>query len=61
MKTPYTEGFENGRAYEQKRIIKLLEEHTHPEAEAEYLIDCDLCERYCGVGIAIALIKGEQK
>ncbi len=27
MKTPYTEEFQNGRAYEQKRIIKLLEEH----------------------------------
>jgi len=27
MKTPYTEGFENGRAYEQKRLIELLEEH----------------------------------
>jgi hypothetical protein len=25
--TPYTEGFFNGRSYEQKRIIKLLEEH----------------------------------
>jgi hypothetical protein len=27
MKTPYTEEFQNGRAYEQKRIIKLLEKH----------------------------------
>ena len=27
MKTPYTEGFENGKAYEQKRLIELLEEH----------------------------------
>jgi hypothetical protein len=25
--TPYTQGFYNGRAYEQKRIIELLEEH----------------------------------
>jgi hypothetical protein len=25
--TPYTEGFFNGRDYEQKRIIKLLEKH----------------------------------
>lgn len=24
--TPYTEGFRNGRLYEQERIIKLLEE-----------------------------------
>ena len=46
---------------ERERIIKLLKEHAHPEAEAEYLIDCDLCERYCGVGIAIALIKGNNK
>lgn len=50
-----------GTHNERLRIIKLLEEHAHPEAEAEYLIDCDLCERYYGVGIAIALIKGEQK
>ena len=46
---------------ERERIIKLLEKHTHPGAEAEYLIDCDLCERYYGVGLAIALIEGEQK
>jgi hypothetical protein len=25
--TPYSEGFFNGRTYEQKRIIELLEEH----------------------------------
>jgi hypothetical protein len=25
--TQYTEGFQNGRAYESKRIIKLLEEN----------------------------------
>ncbi|CAB5218399.1 hypothetical protein UFOVP219_12 [uncultured Caudovirales phage] len=45
---------------ERERIIKLLEEHAHPEAEAEYLIECDLCGRYYGVGLAIALIKGEK-
>lgn len=27
MKTPYTEGFQNGRTYEQERILKVLEEH----------------------------------
>ena len=42
-------------------IIKLLEEHAHPEADADYLIECDLCERYYGVGLAIALIEGENK
>lgn len=46
---------------ERDRIIKMLEKHTHPEAEAEYLIDCNLCERYYGIGLALALIKGEQK
>jgi hypothetical protein len=25
--TPYSQGFINGRAYEQKRIIELLEKH----------------------------------
>lgn len=25
--TPYTEGFRNGRVYEQERLIKLLEKH----------------------------------
>jgi hypothetical protein len=25
--TPYTEGFRNGRAYEQERILRILEEH----------------------------------
>lgn len=48
-----------GQKFEQQRIIKLLEQHTHPEVEAEYLIDCYLCERYYGVGLAIALIKGD--
>ena len=56
----YNEGFERGAVEERERIIKLLEEHTHSDA-TEYLIDCDLCERYYGVGLAIALIKGEQK
>ncbi len=53
--------FEAGIQFAEERIIKLLEKHTHPEAEAEYLIDCDLCGRYYGVGLALALIKGEQK
>jgi hypothetical protein len=27
MQTEYSKGFINGRAYEQKRLIELLEEH----------------------------------
>jgi hypothetical protein len=27
VETPYTQGFRNGRAYEQERLIKLLEKH----------------------------------
>ncbi len=63
-KIEWLAGWDSGRNYgklcAEERIIKLLEEHTHPEAEADYLIDCDLCERYYGVGLAIALIKGEK-
>jgi hypothetical protein len=43
----------------EERIIKLLKSHSH-ETEQESR-DCDLCERYYGVGLALALIKGEQK
>lgn len=56
-----SETWAQGVDYENERIIKLLEEHTHPEAEAEYLIDCDLCERYYGVGLALALISKESR
>jgi hypothetical protein len=42
----------------EARIIKLLKSHSH-ETEQESR-DCDLCERYYGVGLALALIKGEQ-
>lgn len=60
---------EEGAESERERIIKLLEAHSHPEAEASYQIDCDVCERldgiglalFDGVGLALALIKGEQK
>jgi hypothetical protein len=27
MKTPYTQGFLNGMAYQKERLIRLLEEH----------------------------------
>lgn len=55
------QGIALGVEREKERIIKLLEKHTHPEAAAEYLIDCNLCERYYGVGSALALIKGKQQ
>jgi hypothetical protein len=51
--------WDQGAAAERERIIKLLESHSH-ETEQESR-NCDLCERYYGVGLALALIEGEQK
>lgn len=47
----------------RERIIKLLQAHSlMTEAEyREHESDCNLCMQFFGVGLAIALIKGENK
>ena len=59
---------EHGERVEQKRIIKLLEEHAEQEFADNYARDdgtyhedvCNLCAKWNGLGVAIALIKGEK-
>jgi hypothetical protein len=55
----FNQGLQFGAMEERERIIELLESHSH-ETEQESR-DCDVCERYYGVGLALALIEGEQK
>lgn len=53
----------------EERIIKLLEEHAEQEFADNYARDdgtyhedvCNLCAKWNGLGVAIALIKGEQE
>ena len=55
-----------GKQQEQERIIKLLEEHAEQEFADNYARDdgtyhedvCNLCAKWNGLGVAIALIKG---
>lgn len=62
-------GFKAGVTAEQERIIKLLEEHAEQEFADNYARDdgtyhedvCNLCAKWNGLGVAIALIKGENK
>lgn len=58
-----------GEVRERERIIKLLEEHAEQEFADNYARDdgtyhedvCNLCAKWNGLGVAIALIKGENK
>lgn len=54
---------------ERERIIKLLEEHSEQKFADNFQRNddlvhedvCKLCEKFNGLGVAIALIKGENK
>ena len=67
-KTEY-ESYLTGIGEERERIIKLLEEHAKQKFADNFdsNIDtchedvCDLCANSNGLGVAIALIKGENK
>lgn len=68
METEYTKGFRAGMAWREAEIIKLLEEHAEQEFADNYARDdgtyhedvCNLCAKWNGLGVAIALIKGEK-
>jgi len=50
-------GYDEGVKDEYERIVKLLEAHfNNPEG-----CPCDLCWKFSGSKLAIALIKGEKK
>ena len=67
-KTEY-ESYLTGIGEERERIIKLLEEHAKQKFADNFdsNIDtchedvCDLCANSNGLGVAIVLIKGENK
>ena len=58
-----------GRNQERERIIKLLEEHAEQKFADNFDTSkdtchedvCDLCAKWNGLGVAVALIKGENK
>lgn len=70
--TPYTKGFQNGRTYEQERIIDLLESKLCPCVESDSFPSPDddreeiMKHMNCSwdammIEYHVALIKGEQK
>ena len=62
-------GYDEGVKDTEERIIKLLEAHSEQKFADNFQRNddlvhedvCKLCEKFNGLGVAIALIKGENK